>query len=183
MNTRRKLLSAAGYVCILSSCASLLGTREVELPLAQLQEAMARKFPFNNRYLDLFNISLTNPRLALRPDTKRVVTTVDASIAPPFLKTPWKGSFVLSGLLRLDASRRAVILSEPRMENFAVDGMSDAYNSQIAKVGRLLAEQLLQDMPIYTFDEHDLRYAGMRFLPSKINTGTNSLVVTFEPAG
>jgi len=180
---RIKLLIVIGIMLMLSSCAGLIGKREVELPLAQLQDAMARKFPFNNRYLELFDVSLTNPRLTLQPGTNRVVTTMDASVAPPFMKTPWKGSFTLSGMLRLDPARRAVLLAEPRMEKMAIDGMSSAYSSQIGKIGTLIVEQLMQDMPVYTFDENDFRYAGMRFLPAKINTKANALVVTFEPAG
>lgn len=179
---RKKLLTLLSAVLLLASCASLVGKRTVELPLAQLQDAMARKFPFNNRYLELFDVNLTNPRLSLQPGTNRVLTTLDASVAPPFMSAPWKGSFTLSGMLRLDPAQRAVILAEPRMEKMAIDGMSSTYANQLAKAGKLIVEQLLQDMPIYTFDEQDLRYAGMRFLPSKINTTANALVVTFEPA-
>src|SRR3569832_2383857 len=170
---RIKLLIVIGIMLMLSSCAGLIGKREVELPLAQLQDAMARKFPFNNRYLELFDVSLTNPRLTLQPGTNRVVTTMDASVAPPFMKTPWKGSFTLSGMLRLDPARRAVLLAEPRMEKMAIDGMSSAYSSQIGKIGTLIVEQLMQDMPVYTFDENDFSYAGMRFLPAKTNTKKN----------
>jgi len=182
LSMRKKLMILLSAALTLASCASLIGKREVELPLAQLQQAMARKFPFNNRYLELFDVSLTNPRLSLQPGSNRVVTTLDASVAPPFMKTPWQGSFTLSGMLRLDPARRAVLLAEPRMEKMAIDGMSSAYNNQIGKIGTLIVEQLMQDMPIYTFDENDFRYAGMRFLPSKINTKANALVVTFEPA-
>lgn len=177
---RTKLMATAA-IFLVSACASLMGQRTVELPLTQLQDAFARKFPFNNRYLDLFDIRVTNPQLVLQPDTNRVVTTMDASIAPPFMQQSWKGSFTLSGLLRLDPARNAVILTEPRLDNVATEGAAGPYTSQITKIGSLLAEQLLQDMPIYTFEPNDFSYAGTRFLPTKINTSANGLVVTFEP--
>jgi hypothetical protein len=177
---------AVSGAMLLASCAALLGPRTVDLPLSQLQEAMARKFPFNNRYLELFDISLTNPRLALQPDTNRVVTTLDASISPPFIRQPWKGSVTLSGMLTLDPERRAVVLAEPRLERFNVDGMDrnlldHPYAGQLGRIGRLLAEQLLDGMPIYTFGPDDFRIAGTRFLPTRINTKADGLVVTFEP--
>ena len=174
----------AALIILLTSCAGILGSRDVDVPLSQLQEALGRKFPFNNRYLEIFDIQVSNPRLALQPDTNRIVTTMDASIAPPFMAKPWKGSFTLSGMLALDPARRAVVLADPRMENFALDGVDteSGYAKQIARIGGLLAEQILKDTPLYTFGPDDFKYAGTRFLPSKITTKSNGLVVTFEPA-
>jgi hypothetical protein len=182
MKFRFTTLILIAMTVFLASCASLVGPREVELPLAKLQESLNRKFPFNNRYLELFDISVTNPRLALQPDTNRVVTSLDAAIAPPFLKKAWNGSLTLSGILQLDATRNAIILAEPRLDKFTVDGVDTIYANQIAKIGGLLAEQILKDVPLYTFKPEDFRYAGMAFIPTKINTRPNSLVVTFEPA-
>jgi hypothetical protein len=183
MNTM-KLRSALALLALLflTSCASLLGPRDVELPLAQIQEALSRKFPFNNRYLELFDIQVTNPRVALQPQTNRVVTTVDASVAPPFLNRSWKGSFTLSGLLSIDQGRRALVLVDPRMENFALDGLDSAYSRQVTRIGGLVAEQLFNNLTLYQFGEHEFRHAGVSFIPTRINTGAGGLVVTFEPA-
>ncbi|GAB3539403.1 hypothetical protein GCM10027343_06770 [Noviherbaspirillum agri] len=167
---------------LLASCASLLGSREMEIPLARLQESIANRFPFNNRFLELLDVRVTNPRVALQPDTNRIVTTMDASVAPPFMNRSWNGNFAVSGLLRFDPARNALVLAEPRVEQFAVNGLDPLYANQIAKVGSLLAEQLLKDAPLYTFQPDDLRFSGTRFNPTKITTRPNSLVVTFEPA-
>ncbi|TFV90280.1 DUF1439 domain-containing protein [Oxalobacteraceae bacterium OM1] len=166
---------------LLSACATLLGPRDVDIPLSRLQEALASRFPFQNRYLDLLDISVSNPRLALQPETNRVVTSMDASFAPPFLNQPFKGSLAVSGRLQVDMSRNALVLAEPKVENFAVNGQQVPYANQLAKIGSLVAEQLLQDVPLYTFKPEDFRYGGTRFLPTKITTRSNGLVVTFEP--
>lgn len=175
-------LMMAAVAVLLASCAGLIGSREVELPLTTLQDALNRKFPFNSRYLEIFDIQLSNPRMTLQPDTNRVVTTLDASIAPPFLNKSWKGSFAMSGMLALDPARSAIVLAEPRMDRFAIDGVDAAYTNQIARIGGLLAEQIFRNVPLYTFDADKFRYAGVRFMPSKITTKSNGLVVTFEPA-
>jgi hypothetical protein len=173
---------AVSTLFLLSSCAGWLGPRSVELSLPQLQEAMSRKFPFNNRFLELFDIKVANPHLALQPGTNRLVTTMDASISPPFMQTSWKGTFTLSSLLKVDPARRAILLDDPKMENMTIDGLTGPYARQIARAGSLLAEQLLKDMPLYTFGPQDFSYGGMQFLPTKINTTSSGLVVTFEPA-
>ena len=69
---------------LLVACASLLGTQEREIPLIVLQQSLQKKFPFNHRYLELFDMTVSNPVLSLQPDTNRVATTLDARIAPPF---------------------------------------------------------------------------------------------------
>jgi hypothetical protein len=182
MKSKCASLLVIAIALLLISCASLIGSRDVELPLARLQDAMSRKFPFDRRYLELFDVRVTNPRLALQPDGNRVLTTMDASIMPPFTRRAWQGSFTLSGTLQLDPARRAVILTEPRMERLAVDGVDSASNSQIARIAGLLAEQIVKDVSLYTFDANDFRYAGVNWLPTKITTKSNALVVTFEPA-
>jgi hypothetical protein len=180
----RAHLNSLLLVCaawLLASCATLMGPREVEIPVAKLQEAVAGKFPFNNRYLELLDIYFTNPKVSLQPDTNRIVTSMDTSIAPPFLNKSWKGNLAVSGSVVFDPTRNALVLAEPRIEQFAVDGLDSAYSNQVRKIGSLVAEQLLKDAPLYTFKPEDLRYGGTYLTLSKITTKPNSLVVTFEP--
>ncbi|MBI1891693.1 MAG: DUF1439 domain-containing protein [Burkholderiales bacterium] len=173
---------AVAAAFLLSACAGLLGPREVEIPLSALQASLERRFPLNNRFLEIFDIRVTSPRLALQPDTGRVTTTLDAAIAPPFLRNAWRGKLVFSGVLSIDPARRAVVLFDPRVENVDFDGVDPAYSRQVTRIGSLLAEQIIRDIPLYTFQPENFRYAGVNFLPTKINTKPNALVVTFEPA-
>lgn len=166
---------------LLSSCAALLGPRNVDIPLSRLQEAVARHFPFNNRYLELLDISVSNPRIALEPGTNRILTSMDTTIAPPFLSRSWSGNIAISGQLKVDMARNALVLAEPRVEKFNVNGLDLPYANQITKIGKLLAEQLLENMPLYTFRPEDFRYGGMNFIPTRITTQSNGLVITFEP--
>jgi hypothetical protein len=181
---KRRIVSFALIVIsvVLSSCATLMGPREVEIPLARLQESISRRFPFNNRFLELLDIRVTNPRVTLQPESNRILTSMDTVVAPPFMKNAWTGNFAVSGQLRFDPSRNALVLAEPRVETFNVNGLDPLYANQLTRVGSLLAEQILKDVPLYTFRPEDLRYAGAAFNPTKITTRPDSLVVTFEPA-
>ncbi|HJV76346.1 MAG TPA: DUF1439 domain-containing protein [Noviherbaspirillum sp.] len=182
MKLRHASFALVVVAVLLASCATLLGPREKEIPLARIQEAIASRFPFNNRFLELLDVRVTNPRVTLQPDSNRILTSMDTTVAPPFMKRAWNGNFAISGQLRFDATRNALILADPRVEQFVVNGLDPLYANQIAKVGSLLAEQLLKDMPLYTFAPDELRYSGVRFNPTKITTRPDSLVVTFEPA-
>lgn len=179
-----RLLSfvSATLTLLLASCASLLGPRDVEIPLTSMQQAVARKFPLNRRYLELLDISVGNPQLALLPESNRILTSMDATFSPFFLNRSWSGSFAVSGQLRFDMARNAIVLSEPRVEKLVINELDMPYADRITKMGSLLAEQLLQDIPLYTFRPDDLRYGGVRFLPAKITTKRDALVVTLTPA-
>lgn len=182
MKLKYVLPAIAVAALLLISCVTLLGPKEVVLPLAKLQTSIDRKFPFKQRYFELFDITAANPRLALQANTGRVVTTIDAALAPSFMHEAWKGTFTLSGVLTIDPVRRAVLMADPRLDNISIDGVSQNASSQIAKVGRLFAESMVKDMPLYTFGADEFNYAGMRFIPTKIVTRSDALVVTFEPS-
>lgn len=166
---------------ILAACASLLGPRDMELPLSTLQSSLEKRFPFNNRYLGLFDIQLSAPRLGLQTGSNRIVTSFDAAIAPAWLKRSWQGNFALSGELAIDPVKNAVILTEPRVEKLTIAGFDDRYAKQLQKISGIIAEELFRGMPLYTFQPNEFRYGGTSFLPTKINTRGNGLVVTFEP--
>lgn len=181
MKSKIAVLFSVACCFFLASCATLTGPREFEIPLVKLQQELDKKFPFNNRYLEILNINLSNPKLVLQPDTHRIMATMDAVVAPFFVKKKWVGSMSFSGGLKFDAARNAVTLNDVNIENFYMDGVDAANSKQIEKVGRLLADQMLQNVPLYTFRPEDLRYGGTNFFVSKIITKSNALVVTFEP--
>lgn len=169
-------------ILLLAACATLLGPRDVEVPLTRIQQSLERRFPFNNRYLELFDIRVTNPRVSMLPDSNRVLARMDTSIAPPFLQRSWTGNLAISGELRIDPSRSAVVLGDPRVESFDVDGLDTLYANRITRIGSLLAEEMLADYPLYTFHPEDLRVAGRSYYPARITTRGDALVVSFEPA-
>jgi hypothetical protein len=174
-------LSIMLLALVLAACAGMLGPRDVDVPLSKLQASLEKRFPFNSRYLDLFDIHLSSPRLTLQPESNRVVTNFDASIAPVWVKRAWQGNFALSGVLAVDQAKNAVVLTDPRVETLNINGLDDKYARQLAKIGGILAEEVFRNMPLYSFQPSDFHYGGTSFFPTKINTQTNGLVVTFEP--
>jgi hypothetical protein len=173
------LLLACG---VLASCASLVGPRQIEIPLYKLQAGVDRRFPVNNRALELFDIQLSRPQLTLLAGSDRVALNMDATVAPPFMKQSWSGSLALSGRLYVDVARGAVFMGDPHVDKFAVDGVDDARQRQLGKVANILVSKVIRDVPVYSFRMEDLRYAGVQFVPTRITTTADALVVTVEPA-
>jgi hypothetical protein len=174
------LLALAGM--LLASCASLVGPRSVELPLHKLQASLDKRFPMNNRVLELFEIDLSRPQLSLDPDQGRVALAVDAMVAPPFLRQSWRGQLALSGRLVIDPVRSVVLLAEPRVERFTVEGVDEARQRQLGRVAGVLLDKVTTDLTLYHFRPEDLRYAGVQFVPTIINVTARGLSVSLEPA-
>ena len=174
------IASSLAAAAVLTSCASLLGPREVDLPLSKLQAGIDRRFPMDNRLLELFDVRLSRPQLAVLPGD-RVALTIDASVAQSFLRNPLSGTLAFSGRLVVDPARSGVYLAEPRLERFAISGLDEAVGRQLSRAANGVLEKAILDIPVYSFRMDELRYAGVQYVPTRIATTTTGLRVSLEP--
>lgn len=182
MRSRRVVLLLALCLAGLSGCVSLLGPRTIEVPEAQLQQLLARQFPFNNRFLELLDVTVTAPRVTLLPDTNRIGTELEVSASDRVFKNPLKGSIALNYGLRFEPSDNTVRLANVRVERFRIDGAGGSLQDQVNRLGALLAEQLLKDMVIHTFKPEDMRSAqGRGYEPGDIKVTPRGLSFTLNP--
>ena len=179
---RSLVLTSLMLLTLLSGCASLLPPQEIEIPLSRLQQSIQKKFPYTERYFGLLDVTLSNPVLSTQPAADRMLIALDAQVLPPLIKTPWQGELLVSGSLRIDPVRRVVLLTEPRLENIKLDAATGSYTSRVARLGKQLAEDLIGEMVLYSFAPDAFVVAGKRFVPTRITTRKDSLVVSFEPA-
>lgn len=167
-------------ILLLSACAIFNGPRTVLVPTEQLQAAMDKRFPLDMRYLELFDLHATQPKLQLDAQSGRIILTMDVVLAPPFVKRTWKGSIALSGVVQPDDVQRALVVREPRLDAFHIDGFDPEMSRKITRYGGLFAEQLLQGVPIARYDDVRPSYAGADWVPTKIDTRPDGLMLTFE---
>jgi hypothetical protein len=179
---RLLVLTSLILLTLLSGCASLLPPQEIEIPLSRLQQSIQKKFPYTERYFGLLDVTLSNPVLSTQPATDRMLIALDAQVLPPLIKTPWQGELLVSGSLRIDPVRRVVLLTERRLENIKLDAATGSYTSRVARLGKQLAEDLIGETVLYSFAPDAFVVAGKRFVPTRITTRKDSLVVSFEPA-
>jgi hypothetical protein len=176
------LAAALGTGAMLASCASLSGPRRVELTQAKLQAGLERRFPLRNRLLELFDVKLTGPQVEIIPQSDRVALTLDLAVSPPFLRQSWSGTMTLSGHLYIDAARSGVFMADAHVDRFDIQGMDGGRAKDLGQAADVLMNQLVRDVAIYSFRMEDLRYAGIQFVPTRLDTVPGALVVTLEPA-
>jgi hypothetical protein len=170
----------------LAGCSTVVslwggGQREATISVARLQESVDKRFPITHRVMEMFDIKLTRPQIVMQPDENRLGLVFDLVVAPPLTSKTWRGSFKLSGGLRIDAASNTIYLREPKLDEFIVDAGDPVYKRQITKIGSLLFERVMQDAPIYTFTPEQTRQWGVDYSLVKINTRADGLVLSFEP--
>ena len=164
------------------SCASLIGPRQFEVPLERLQKNLGQRFPVNHRVLGVFDVQLSNPQVSTVGQNDRVALSAELTVSPMLVRQSWRGSLALSGRLVVDNVRNAVFLGDAQVDRFAIDGIGESQQRQIAGAANILADKLIRDVPLYSFKPEDLRYAGVQFVPTGIRTAPSALVIMLEPA-
>lgn len=173
-------IALATLILLLSACAVFNGPHTVRVPTEQLQTALDKRFPLDMRYLELFDLHATQPKLRLDADAGRAMLTMDVVIAPPFVNRTWKGRITLSGVVRPDDAQHALVLREPRLDEFLIEGFDPAMSRQITRYGGLFAEQLLRDVPIARYDDVRPLYVSADRTPTKVDIGPDGLMISFE---
>jgi len=143
----------------------------------QVQDAVARKFPYEHSVSQLFDVALTNPVVALDPDRNRVAVRLDARLASPLLRAPVSGAFTVSSELAYDAARRSIVLRAPSVGRVEASGDAAPYAQQISAVAALVATQLLDGYPVHTFEPDQLQFAGVHYEPGTITILSNGIRV------
>ena len=167
---------------VLAGCASLVGPRTVDVPLARLQHGLEQRFPVNHRMLAVFDLQLTQPQLQMLPDQQRIALAMEATLASPLMKNPLHGHMLLSGRLALDPARHAIYLADARVDTFQVDGIDQDRQRQLAGAATIVADRLAKDLPLYSYQPDDLRYAGVQFVPGALRVTPDGLNLTLTPA-
>lgn len=168
----------------LTGCAVLQpGPRSIDLSEAKLAAMIGDQFPFNSRYMELFDVVLDRPQVRLMPAENRIGTAMGYSIGASLLgMRPTQGTLDLSYSLRFEPADQTVRLTQVRVERFDVPGVPPAYATRVNRLGGLLAEGLLQDFVIHRLKPEDLRAAqGWGYQPGALQVVPGGLRLQLDP--
>jgi hypothetical protein len=122
---------------------------------AELQAALARRFPLRQRYAELFTVTLRDPQLGLDPANNRLSITALLAITSPLLRPPGvEGLVSVSSALRYDVPALTLRLDQPRADR--IEGLSGRDAERLQQIGAVVAQELLQGQALHTFEAKDL---------------------------
>lgn len=132
-------------------------TSEYTLSRNDLQKQIARRFPLQQRYAEIFTVGLRDPQVSFDAQANRATITALLSIRNPlFNPQAVDGLVAVSSALRYDAATRTLRLDLPKAERLELQGLGGQDAERLQKIGALVAQELLRDYALRTFSIDEL---------------------------
>ena len=132
-------------------------TSEYTATREELQAQIAKRFPVQKRYADIFTVGLRGPQLGLDARNNRAAITAVLSISSPLLQPQTvQGIVSVSSALKYDAPARALRLDRPQAERLELQGVTGRDAERLQNIGAVVAQELLRDQALRTFTAEEL---------------------------
>jgi hypothetical protein len=181
---RRRLLAASTRLALGGAAYfALFGARgqpSYTVTTAQLQEAVAQRFPVRKRANGILDITVLAPQLRMMPEQNRLGARMAVEAGGPALRRAYPGTFDLDFALRYEASDMTIRAHELRVNTLQFEGLPVEASMLLASYGPQLAEQALQGAVLHTLKPQDLALPdSMGVQPGTITVTAKGLVVGF----
>jgi hypothetical protein len=181
---RRQLLGCMALAFGLGACASTndSGPASYRVSAAQLEQALARRFPLRHSLRGLLSLELAPPRLRLLPQANRIGTEFSLVAGGPALRRELQGVFDLDFGLRYEPLDQTIRAQQPRVNLLQLGGLPRELADVLVAYGPALAEHALHDMVLHRVPSKDLALAdAMGLRPGEITVDPGGLVIHFVP--
>jgi hypothetical protein len=140
--------------------------QHIDITQAQIQSQLDPQFPIERNFL-LLQLTLADPRVALRAGTDRIQLGMNVRVGIPS-QPEQRGSAEVSGGLSYDPQTARLYLVDARIESLEVPGLSDRYRARVQEFAGVLIPEVMNRMPLYTLDQTDPRQALARRLVQSV---------------
>ena len=169
----------------LAACAKPLlnlGPFSYVIPQAQLQQAIAKRFPYRQGLGDLLELQLQTPRLSLLPERNRIGTVLDLTLSGRLMSDVYSGTIGVDYGLRFEPRDSTIRMTRVQVTSLNLDGVPPAYQDMVQRYAPRLAEQLLDDFPLHRISASDMARAnGLGYELGGFKVIPEGLQVTLTP--
>jgi hypothetical protein len=174
--------ACAMLALLVAGCAGLGGPRVITLTEGDLARLIERKFPFDRRVAEVFEVRVPAPRVRMLPEANRLATEFDVEASDRLFGRTLRGRIALDYALRYDERDPAIRLTQVHVRRLTFDGTSAQSQALLERIGALIAEQALDDLAIYRFKPEDLRAAaGIGLAPGAVTVTPRGVEITLNP--
>ena len=158
------------------------GSKTVTIPQEQLQAAIGKRFPYQQKLADVLDLKIMSPRLALLPEANRIGTELDLNLLERIGGRSYTGTMVLDYGLRFERTDNTVRMTGVRVSSVRLNDVPEPFNGAISRHLPRMAEQLLSNYALHTFSDQDMSLvSGLGFEPGEIKVTPKGLRVTLDP--
>lgn len=182
---RRTMLAASlsvGFGLLMLSACATSKDKTINVSQAQLEQMVARRFPYSARWLDAIDVTALAPKLSLQPGASTITADIDVEAVNKLFGERYHGNLSVASGLRYEPMDNSFRFMGVKVNRFEVDGLPQAYKPETQRLGALLAEQLLENYPIYTLTPEQqqlLRDTGLKVTAMRITD--KGLSITLSP--
>lgn len=180
MHILKVVFGAVFALLCLSQCATL-GERTVRINTAQIQQKLNSKLAQPLTVLKVFQVLLSNALVVPEAASGRLNTTMDTVITSPLLQQSLTGKLAISGLLKFDAARSAVVLDAPVVEVLQLDGASSDLHAMVNKLAREMGSKWINQLVLYQVKPEDLTVSGMHYQPTDLRVTDEGVQIRLNP--
>ncbi|BBP01109.1 DUF1439 domain-containing protein [Sulfuriferula nivalis] len=165
----RQILALIMSLMLIAGCTSnLFKPNQFSFTTAEMQKNLDKKFPIEKKYLGIIDLTLLNPKIATRPDTRRLALQFDTRVYMLGYNRVLDSSISITTSLFYDVAKQSVILKEPRLEKIGVVGMPSGQAESLNQIAAMLVSEQLEGASIYHFTENETRILGMSLAPESL---------------
>lgn len=165
---------------LLSQCATM-GDRTLRMNTSQLQQKLNSKLAKPFTVMKVFQIQLSNALVSIDPASGRIHTLMDANVQSDLMANSATGKLGLSGLVKFDQARNAVVLDQPEVDSFQLDGANSQWNGLAQQLARNIGSKWLNQLVLYEVKPDELSYGGRHYQPTDFQVTADGLQVTLKP--
>lgn len=151
-----------------------------KVPAAQLQQAVAQRFPLRYPVPGLLNLDLQAPQLQLLPTQNRLGAEIPIDAAGPALQGSHRGTLALDFALRYEASDFTVRAHQLRFRRLTMPSLQPSVAVLLNTYGPALSERSLQEVVLHRLEPSDLALpTSLGMQPGSITVTDTGLVIGF----
>lgn len=182
---RRFFLGTWRSLALAGLCGAMVPSAQAQQPrytvsTAQLQQAVAQRFPLRYPVQGMLDLEVQAPRLRLLPAQNRLAADMAVEAAGPALRRSHSGSFSLDFALRYEPGDRTIRAVQLHFQNLQFPSLQPAVVELLNAYGPALAEQSLQEVVLHRLSPQDLALPDtMGLQPGSITVTQEGLVIGF----
>jgi len=180
---RRLVFNLTAYALLVAAGLTAAPARaqpNYTVSLAQLQQAVAQRFPLQYPLGGLVDLTLQAPVLRLMPELNRLGATMAVDAGGPALGQRYPGSFDVDFALRYEASDKSIRAYRLHFNSLRLQGLPPGPSGLIEAYGNSLAQQALFEVVVHRLRPQDLALADtMGLEPGTLTVTDKGLTIGF----
>ena len=126
----------------------------ISISESQINAAMAKSFPVTQTFLQIIDLTYSNPRVTLLPGSDRVQLELQAGLTIKLLPGAknLKGTTLIDSGVRYKADTHQFFLADPKIRRLEIDRLPPDYADRVTKIALELTRSRLEATPIYTVE-------------------------------